>query len=441
MRKKVYRYILAIVIIAISLAMVLSYVVFLRSMKLQAESDVKRTTSILRAGFEKDEDIEFLRESSSDDYRITLIKSTGEVVFESVPKGKSYNHLNRPEVKEAMKNGVGSELRVSQTLDTLTYYYAIELNNGEILRVALDMESVKNYSRETAIILLLIYTLVILLALAITRKLTDNVVQPIEEMGENLENIDAYVPYSELVPFAESVKRQQVARQEAEDFRRHFTANVSHELKTPLTSISGYAEMIENGMAKEVDIKKFANKIRLEATRLLSLIGDIIDLSKLDSMFNKDDFKTVDLYNLVLNTLDILDYSYKEKEISLKVEGENVLVKGSYDQLEEMCYNLIDNSIKYTEPKGEILVEIGGTDGVPFLKVSDTGIGISEKDQKRIFERFFRVDKSRSKKLGGTGLGLAIVKHIVLHHEGEIDVKSTLGTGTEMTVRFPKYEN
>lgn len=218
--------------------------------------------------------------------------------------------------------------------------------------------------------------------------------------------------------------------------RREFSANVSHELKTPLTSINGYAEMMENGMVKNEDIKKFAATIGKEGSRLLNLINSIIKLSKIEEEEYKKDFKYIDIYNIGKNTMDNLNFIAQEKNIDLNLHGESTFINGNENMIEELIYNLLDNGIKYTPSGGKVDLEIKKENNKAIIKVSDTGMGISPSHQNRIFERFYTGDKSRSKKTQSTGLGLSIVKHIVEHHNGKIELVSEIDKGTEITIEI-----
>ncbi len=222
-------------------------------------------------------------------------------------------------------------------------------------------------------------------------------------------------------------------KMQIEKMRREFTANVSHELKTPLTSISGYAEMIESGIARPEDVGGFAATIRKEAGRLLTLISDIIRLSELDEAGVAEEREPVDLLQLARDCADTLSMSADRHRVTLAVEGAPCVVSGNRSMLSELVYNLCDNAIRYNREGGEVRVQVGDS----ALTVRDTGIGIPEKHQARVFERFYRVDKSRSKETGGTGLGLAIVKHIAEQHHAKLELQSTVGVGTSITVRFP----
>ena len=227
-------------------------------------------------------------------------------------------------------------------------------------------------------------------------------------------------------------------RERAEQQRQEFTANVSHELKTPLTSIMGYAEIIAGGIAKPEDIAPFAGKIRTEAQRLLALIEDIIHLSRLDEGGETVAFEPVELSALCDTVRGRLQSKAAGKGITLRIEGEPAAVSGQRRTLEQMIFNLTDNAINYNKPQGSVTLTTGTESGRPFVRVADTGIGIAPADQQRVFERFYRVDKSHSRMTGGTGLGLSIVKHGAALHHAEVELKSALGKGTCITLRFPK---
>lgn len=217
-----------------------------------------------------------------------------------------------------------------------------------------------------------------------------------------------------------------------EKIKREFAANVSHELKTPLTSISGYAEMIANGLVEPKDVTDFANRIHAESKRLLTLIGDIIRLSRLDEG-GGDSAEDVDIAEIADECCDVLHNSAGNAEVRLAVDAEPLIVRGDRSLLTELVYNLIDNGIRYNRPGGSVNIIIKEKK----LVVRDTGIGIEKEHHARIFERFYRVDKSRSKRTGGTGLGLAIVKHVAERYNAKVILSSEIGVGTEVTVEFP----
>lgn len=226
------------------------------------------------------------------------------------------------------------------------------------------------------------------------------------------------------------------AEDEIQKMRKEFSANVSHELKTPLTSISGYAEIMKSGMVNREDMIVFSERIYKEASRMITLIDDIIKLSKLDEDNVELEREEVDLYELCSDIVDRLGMSAKKRNVQVELEGESVLYYGVRQMLDEMIFNLCENAIKYNVPEGKVLLWVGNTaQGVKVI-VKDTGIGIPKDQQERVFERFYRVDKSHSKETGGTGLGLSIVKHAAIFHHAQIRMESEVGMGTKMEVVF-----
>lgn len=232
-------------------------------------------------------------------------------------------------------------------------------------------------------------------------------------------------------------------RNQIDRIKQEFTANVSHELKTPLTSISGYAELIESGMAQGDDALNFAGRIRRESVRMLALISDIIKLSKLDESTGRESFEGVDLLRVCEECRDVLEMSAEKHGVTVNITGESCTVPGIYSELTELVYNLIDNGIRYNRRGGSVDVDIRLGVGDSFfavLTVTDTGIGIEKEHQPRVFERFYRVDKSRSKETGGTGLGLAIVKHVAERHNAKITMDSRVGEGSAIRVEFLRHQ-
>ena len=292
--------------------------------------------------------------------------------------------------------------------------------------------------------ILFVFVLGVILSFAMASKVSKNVIKPINEI--NIENPDDDV-YNEIRPLVDRINTQnrQIKQQMDElkeehekqnKLRREFTANVSHELKTPLTSISGYAEIMRNGFAKPEDISRFSGIIYDEAQRLISLVMDIIDLSKLEEKEIQQDKTEIDLYKVSENIVERLDTLAKKKGISFEIKGEHQFVTGVKSIIEEIIYNLCDNAIKYNKENGLVMIDIQRVDGIVEYTVTDTGIGISKDELDRVFERFYRVDKSHSREMGGTGLGLSIVKHGVSYHGGEVSIKSELGSGTSVKIRF-----
>ena len=267
--------------------------------------------------------------------------------------------------------------------------------------------------------------------------LTDRIIKPIERMADDISFKDQ-PEYEELIPVVNMLKEQHENILNNARVRQEFSANVSHELKTPLTIISGYAELIENKMVDEESTVRFAGEIHHHSDRLLSLINDIIRLSELDSDSVEMVYEDVRLADVVNDCMDILKENAVRHDISIETDcDKTAIVTGSRSMLEELVTNLVNNAISYNKPGGNVWVSVrkcpeGGVE----LAVKDNGIGIPEKHQERVFERFYRVDKSRSKRSGGTGLGLAIVKHIAASHNAVITLESKVGKGTTVKVKF-----
>ena len=228
------------------------------------------------------------------------------------------------------------------------------------------------------------------------------------------------------------------AQREAERMRQEFTANVSHELKTPLQSISGYAELLKSGMVKEEDVQQFAERIYSESQRMITLVNDILELSHLDEGMGDMVREDVDLYAVAIAAVDALEEEAQAADVSLDLTGEKSVINGYGQLLSLIVYNLCENGIKYNNPHGSVKVDVNDFADRAVLTVNDNGIGIPHDQQDRVFERFYRVDKSHSKEVGGTGLGLSIVKHATAIHNGEIHLVSAPKYGTTITITFPK---
>lgn len=505
--------------------------------------------------------IDSLNKSRDPNIRLTIINLDGNVLFDNMAESQDMeNHLDRPEVVDALEFGEGESVRNSNTLGEDTYYYAILLSNNSILRISRQGANMFSHFTNILPLIFLIVFLVLLLSFFTSSILTKKILKPVENVVKNIEEVadskklSEFIIYDEIMPLIKKVENQEkqikynnksleekaalmdvinssmeeglilidknkkilsannrgiellqgdnklsyygndfiklsrslklhdnldksISSNSSEELilnqgekylniyinpvlidknllglvilvvdytkkykidlmRREFSANVSHELKTPLTSINGYAEMIENGMAKNEDIKKFASIIRAEGSRLLNLIDSIIKLSKIEeSEYNKD-FQLIDIYNIGKNTIDNLNLIAVQKNIDLTLQGKTTIINGNKNMIEELIYNLLDNGIKYTDSGGSVNLEIKSQNGWAIIKVTDTGIGIPESKQSRIFERFYTVDKSRTNKTESTGLGLSIVKHIVEQHHGKINLVSERNKGTEISIKI-----
>ena len=369
--------------------------------------------------------------------RVTWIDEDGTVLYDNDASAELLsNHNDRPEIQEAFDKGSGEAIRKSDTMKKNTFYYAVLLDNGTVLRVATNAQSIWSVFMSAAPIIALIILLIIAICIFISHMLTKQLLLPIETMAENLGDSDYESPYKELEPLAEMLRSQHTDILAAAKARQDFTANVSHELKTPLTAISGYAELLDGGMVGEEQQKHFYQEIRKNADRLLALINDIIRLSDLDRKGHEPSFGVIDLYEVVKECMDELTVNAKQRNVNISLDGESCNVHGSKDMLKELVENLAQNAIRYNNVGGKVWVSVTKRDGRSVLTVKDNGIGIPASEQQRIFERFYRVDKSRSKATGGTGLGLAIVKHIVEIHDAKIELDSVPGVGTTISVLF-----
>jgi len=515
----------------------------------EQEAEVRQYTDKIISVYNSDSEIDLSKYYGIGDFRVTLIKSDGSVVSDSVDTDVSSmpNHSDRPEFEQAIKDGNGSSHRMSETLNKITYYYAEKTADGSVIRVAKTIDSIYGIFLFVIPSILIIMIGVFVVCTILAKRSTKKIIEPIKEMADNGNGS----PYDELLPLSQKIASQQrqikrqmrrlqfekdkistlienmaegfilidvdkkvlmsnysaskllgadddgvtdktliafsrnevlndcvdkalsgeskngdttvkgralqiitnpvysngekngaicliidvSAKKKAEKMRREFTANVTHELKTPLTSISGYAEIIASGLVKPDDIPNFANKIHKESGRLLSLISDIMELSQLDEKFSDEEFAPVDLAGVAAEVAEDLRSNAEKHGITITVDTKTAVINGNRNQIYELIYNLCDNAIRYNRENGSVKIITGDDNEHPFVKVADTGIGIPEKHHKRVFERFYRVDKSRSKETGGTGLGLAIVKHITERHGGEISLESS-EQGTTFTAMF-----
>ena len=478
--------------------------------------------------------------------RITLVAADGTVLYDNyADPAQMENHSSRPEIADAVQNGSGEIMRSSETLGEVTYYYAVRLNSGSVIRIAARTKSVGGLLGNSVIWIVIVALAVFAAAVITAGALTKTIIRPINSI--DLDDPVSNVTYDELSPLLtkmdkqngriaaqiEKLSRQKLEfdyvtgnmseglvifgksgnvitanaaaqkilggtasdytelsrdmgyidaveaaldgearharlekdgriydlsatpvegtekygavlflmditdRESAERMRREFSANVSHELKTPLTSILGAAEIIENGIAKKEDIPHFAGQIHSEASRLLALIEDIIKISRLDEDGFRQEFERVDLEDVCRTVIAELGCKAKDKNVTVEFEGGSACINGVKPVLHEMIYNLCDNAIAYNVDGGSVKISLLEYNGSVVLSVADTGIGIPAEHCPRVFERFYRVDKSHSKATGGTGLGLSIVKHGAALHGGTISLESDVGKGTKITVTFP----
>lgn len=560
MTKRIFKAIMLVSGIVFALGLAFMLAILYRYFDGRLVSELKKQASYLAAGVEVQGE-DYLQEIQDKDARITYISGDGTVLYDSqADETAMENHSEREEVRDALENGSGESSRISQTLSEKTVYYAMRLNNGNVLRVSSAQYSVFALVLQLVQPALWVLLLMLILSGIFASRISKRIVDPIN--GLDLEHPEENQIYEEVAPLLGRIHRQNreiqkqldSARQQQEEFsiitqnmqegllvidqytmilsgnysawrifkikepktgdsvyslnrsedfrktveqvlegkhssvllrldggyvqmianpvtrdsnlvgavlllmnvtekierenlRREFSANVSHELKTPLTSISGFAEIIQDGFVKEEDIKKFAGRIYREAQRLIQLVEDTIKISQLDEGEIPYEWEDVDLYEMSKNVFRTLKDAAYKKDVHLYIDGEQMFCNTVKPIMEEVLYNLCDNAVKYNVEGGTVSITLRQTEDEVRITVADTGIGIPKEDQNRVFERFYRVDKSHSKEIGGTGLGkeiggtglgLSIVKHGAAFLGGTMELVSEEGKGTEITILFRK---
>ena len=552
MRKKIFKNMCLLALVTILLSSLLVTIVYYANSDARMKSEVREETRFVRGAVELSSQ-DYLATVENTANRITLIDTDGTVLYDNqADPATMENHSDREEFQEASTAGAGEATRISDTIAEQTFYYAVKLQNGQVLRVAATTDSV--FAAVLAVLpwILGVEVLVAVCTVLFSNFLTKKIVAPInrldldhpadneiydelspllgkisrqneviaqqmkslrekqeeftsitENMSEGflvLDNNTDILSYNtsalrllgaETVPAESHVsalalnrsagfrsavdgalagkRSEQLVRQggrccqvmanpvlrdgevegavvvilditereERENLRREFTANVSHELKTPLTSISGFAEIIKNGIVKPEDIPRFAGNIYEESQRLVTLVDDILNLSRLDEadvQLEREDF---DLSSLARDVAGRLKASAKKNGVVITVIGDKAEINGVKSIVDEMVFNLVDNAVKYNKQNGRVTVTVDSSSDGTALTVTDTGIGIPQADVDRVFERFYRVDKSHSKEIGGTGLGLSIVKHGAAFHNAKVSLQSTEGEGTTVRLVFP----
>ena len=348
--------------------------------------------------------------------RFTAVAADGTVLADTAadPAGLE-DHADRPEIVQAMQTGRGEALRASGTVGVRMLYEARRFSDGMVVRVAMPLSSVTTMVWRAAAGFLCACVLALALAFLLARALAGKTAKPVEQAEAAIAQVDEKLQSS----------------------RSEFTANVTHELKTPLTSIKGFSDMLASGMVTDPeDEKRFITMIGVEADRLILLINDVLKLSELESAAIAQGSESAPLRATAEDVAELLRPT--AGDVTIAVEGEECAASISPGRLRELLMNLMSNAVKYNVPGGKVTVTVGGAeDGTVRLCVEDTGIGIPEEAQPHVFERFYRVDKGRSKKAGGTGLGLAIVKHITALYGGTLELESQVGRGTSITVTLP----
>ena len=398
---------------------------------------------VVRASLRGDDtDVMRLTAFDSGDVRVTLVGTDGTVLYDNQNSVASMpNHADRPEIAEALADGTGSAERDSETSGYVSVYRAIRLANGNVLRLAVDRDGVAAAVRHNLLLVCAVVLVIIAVCWAASRLVADRLVSPI--LAIDPAEPDAAVTYVEIEPLVERISEQVEELRGADLMRREFTSNVTHELKTPLSSISGASELIRDGIARPEDVPEFARRIYDEAHHMTELVNDILTLSKLDESERSGDAsllgapEPVNLLHVAREVATRLAPVAEKMGVSITAAGEACVVQGYPRLLDELVYNLCDNAIRYNHEGGWVDVSVSLEDECPLLVVADSGSGIPAEQQAKVFERFYRGEQSRSRETGGTGLGLAIVKHAATLHGAALTLDSEPGHGTTVCVRFP----
>lgn len=388
--------------------------------------------------------------------RLTIIGTDGTVLADT--QAESYmgmeNHLEREEIKMALSGKVGYAKRYSETMQEDMLYVADMSESGNyVIRAATVYTGLRDYFVSIVPVLLLGVAVAYAIGAIVCIRFADTITEPLTEISAELQKIhtntwDFSFPqyqYEELNIISEATTRlaeevkAQISRLEFEKkVRQEFFSNASHELKTPITAIRGYAELLDNGFVADEETKgKFIKRILKSTDSMTQLIEDILMISRLETKDAEVTFSVVSLKPLIQEIFDSVEPIASKYQVALHMEGETVALEASAKQMRELLMNLIVNGIKYNHPGGNVWVKIASGGHNVVIKVKDDGMGIREEDQSRIFERFYRVDKGRSKKMGGTGLGLSIVKHIVEFNDGYLRLKSKVNVGSEFIISLP----
>lgn len=398
---------------------------------------------VVRASLRGDDtDVMRLTAFDSGDVRVTLVGTDGTVLYDNQNSVASMpNHADRPEIAEALADGTGSAERDSETSGYVSIYRAIRLANGNVLRLAVDRDGAAAAVRHDLLLVCAVVLVIIAVCWAASRLVADRLVSPI--LAIDPAEPDAAVTYVEIEPLVERISEQVEELRGADLMRREFTSNVTHELKTPLSSISGASELIRDGIARPEDVPEFAGRIYDEAHHMTELVNDILTLSKLDESERSGDAsllgapEPVNLLHVAREVATRLAPVAEKTGVSITAAGEACVVQGYPRLLDELVYNLCDNAIRYNHEGGWVDVSVSLEDECPLLVVADSGSGIPAEQQAKVFERFYRGEQSRSRETGGTGLGLAIVKHAATLHGAALTLDSEPGRGTTVCVRFP----
>lgn len=462
MRKAILLRFLLIIVLALTICCSVTGYFISKSMLDTTVQDMYQTLHVLEHSMEYEGDLQenllaLTEDIFTDEVRVTIINAEGIVVADSSVQDihNLENHLQREEIRSAVASGYGYATRYSETLETNMLYVArLTEDENYVIRLAEPYHGLTDFAKR----LLPIIIVGIISAMGVTIimgwRFSEQITKPIIAISQEMEKVQkideafqfAESKYDELNMISISARkmseaiREYVASLEMEKkIRQEFFSNASHELKTPITSIKGYTELLNQGFGIDETMQKdFYQRIMKETDNMTSLINDILMISRLEANENVEMLTEVRMCPLMDEILDSMGPIAKDYQVTLHSECKPICIKSSPKQMRELILNLVNNGVKYNKPGGDVWVNIDiETGDILVIRVRDNGVGISEEDQKRIFERFYRVDKGRSKKSGGTGLGLAIVKHVVEYNKGEIQLESALGEGSCFTVRMP----
>ncbi len=455
-------------ILILSLALILSGSIFsivISNILLdQTEKDMFYSVLIADHGLDYQKDLktqldQLKKMKGNEAARFTIIDLNGKVIADSdvAVSATMEDHSNREEVKEAIKTGNGYARRRSETLkESMLYVASRSYNSKYIIRIAVPFSGVEQYLRSLIPVILISIGITLIISIILANRFARSITKPMKEIAEEMLKLKEEEPefhfkrykYDEMNVIADTTMQMSKAVKESMNriefermIRQEFFSNVSHELKTPLTSVRGYVELLENDMASNEKMKKdFLSRIKKETKNMTNLINDILMISRLETKEAEVVLSEVRISPLVKEVCDSLQPLAKEYGVTVSMNCRPISMVANVQQLRELFGNLITNAIKYNKPDGKVnvMVTLEGKDII--IIVEDTGVGIPEDSKQRVFERFYRVDKGRSKKVGGTGLGLSIVKHIVGYYNGTIELESKLMVGTKFTVRLPKKQ-
>ena len=462
MKKAIFQRFIMIVSLALILCGSIFVVAISRIIIDRTEENMLYTVRIMDHGLEYDEDLktqvdELKQVKGNEMTRFTVIDLQGRVVADSevADSSEMENHSDREEIREALASGIGYSRRKSDTLNMSMLYVASTSYNGRyIVRMAIPFSGAEQYTGLLVPAILLSIGITLILSVIVANRFAGSVTRPLKEIAEELNKLSQEKPdfqfkkydYEEMNVIADTTMKMSRAVKESMDriefermVRQEFFSNASHELKTPLTSVRGYLELLENNLvADEKSKRDFLSRIKKETANMTSLINDILMISRLETKEAEVTLSDVRLAPLVKEVCASLEPLAKEYQVSLEINCRPLMIYANTQQMRELFNNLIINAIKYNKPMGKVWVTVSSEQSDIIITVKDTGVGVPEDAKQRIFERFYRVDKGRSKKVGGTGLGLSIVKHIVNYYGGSVEVESKVMEGSKFTVRLPK---